>query len=200
MKKIKRTGVEGEWQPSPRDDHYRAKLKSLLKVCDNGCWEYQGWRNQWGYGQMGYCNDTWMVPRLAYVLWKGPIPGRQYICHTCDNPPCANPDHLFAAPSRLNLKDCVAKGRHSQANQTHCKHGHELSGDNVRFSDWGGKTRRQCKACQRAKCRIQQGWPRDLAFSVPVMPMGHQYDFATGTHSMKAPKNRRQVRTGGEHG
>jgi len=186
------TGVEGEWTPSPRDDHYRAKLKSLLKVCESGCWEYQGWRNQWGYGTMGYCNDTWMVPRLAFVLWKGPIPAGHYVCHTCDNPPCANPDHLFSAVSRDNLKDCVAKGRHVQANRTVCIHGHPLTPENVRihFEKRTGKTKRHCKRCEVARCRIRMGWPPELAFSLPSLPLGHRYDFETGTHKAVSPNPR----------
>lgn len=148
--KFNRRGEEGSWSPDERDDMYRDKLRSLLKVTETGCWEYQGWCNEWGYGTMGYRGKTWMVPRLAHVLWKGPIPKGFYICHTCDNPPCANPDHLWAGKSRENLKDCVAKGRHTQANQTHCKHGHPLSGDNVRTYKHGdGKLKRHCQTCVR---------------------------------------------------
>jgi len=34
------------------------------------------------------------------------------VCHTCDNPECANPDHLFAGTTQDNKDDCMAKGRH----------------------------------------------------------------------------------------
>lgn len=54
------------------------------------------------------------------------------------------------SPKRLaHSKKTAAIGRATRANnqrsQTHCKHGHELSGDNLRLYD--GK--RQCRACSR---------------------------------------------------
>lgn len=177
-----RLGVVGNWSPSPKDDQYRAKLKSLLKVQENGCWEYQGWCNEWGYGTMGYCGDTWMVPRLAYVLWKGPIPVGHYICHTCDNPPCGNPSHLWPGKSRENLKDCVSKGRHAQASQTACVHGHEFTPENIRwhFEIKTGKLKRHCKACELARCRIRQGWPEELAYDDSFrVPAGYRLDLET---------------------
>lgn len=33
------------------------------------------------------------------------------ICHTCDNPPCCNPKHLFEGTKIDNQRDCMAKGR-----------------------------------------------------------------------------------------
>jgi len=149
--KINRRGEEGSWSPDERDDLYRDRLRSNVKVTETGCWEWQGWLNPWRYGTTRYRKKYWMVHRLAFVLWKGAIPRGHYICHTCDNPPCLNPDHLWAGKSRENLKDCVAKGRHSQAKQTHCKHGHLLEGDNVRivFHGSDGKWKRQCQTCVR---------------------------------------------------
>jgi hypothetical protein len=52
-------------------------------------------------------------PRLIYKLRHGDIPDSLFVCHTCDNPSCINDSHHFLGTSQDNVKDSVAKGRHS---------------------------------------------------------------------------------------
>lgn len=81
----------------------------------SGCWEWNAYRARTGYGLVRLSSDKHGMPRythrLAYELAKGPIPEGMEVCHSCDNPPCINPDHLFLGTRRDNMRDAVRKGR-----------------------------------------------------------------------------------------
>lgn len=74
------------------------------------CWEWQGRRNDDGYGQIRLGN-TYRAHRIAYKLAYGSIPDSLWVLHRCDNPPCCNPAHLFLGTVLDNNRDAAAKGR-----------------------------------------------------------------------------------------
>jgi hypothetical protein len=53
-----------------------------------------------------------LAHRFSYALHYGVDPGDRLVCHTCDNPRCVNPKHLFLGDHRANNLDCKNKGRH----------------------------------------------------------------------------------------
>jgi HNH endonuclease len=116
----------------------------------SGCWEWQGYRTQDGYGQFWDGEAQALTHRWSYEHHVGPIPNTLVIDHLCRNPPCVNPTHLECVPMKTNTERgylyhvFAAKA----AAQTHCKRGHPLSGENLRIDCRGD---RACRACQRMK-------------------------------------------------
>jgi len=81
----------------------------------NGCWEWQGKLNNSGYGcytkRINKEKTEVRAHRRSYEIFKGEIPEGMLVCHTCDNPSCCNPDHLWLGTPKENTQDCIKKGR-----------------------------------------------------------------------------------------
>ena len=145
------------------------RLVNRSKRTKNGCLEWTGWCTATGYGSTAFRGRGQSTHRLMYLAVIGPIPEGMQVLHSCDNPPCMNPRHLSLGNGQENMQQAVERGRHYEAEKTHCDRGHELGGDNVRKD---GNGSRHCKTCARARHRINAGWPEDLAYSVPKGAVG----------------------------
>lgn len=75
------------------------------------CWWWIGAKGSNGYGNINLNGKTYQITRLIYEIYKGVIPNKHQICHTCDNPTCVNPDHLFIGTALENQRDCTQKKR-----------------------------------------------------------------------------------------
>lgn len=92
------------------DEKYIEKFMGNLSV-KKDCIEWVGSLDPKGYGRLRIGGGvTIKAHRLAYLLHHGYLPDL-FICHSCDNPSCVNPDHLFAGTIQDNHKDMVRKGR-----------------------------------------------------------------------------------------
>lgn len=88
------------------------RFAEKYKVTPGGCWEWQATRIVGGYGMLRGPNRTNVLAhRFSFANKNGPIPTGMIVCHKCDNPPCVNPEHLFLATHRENMKDMEKKGR-----------------------------------------------------------------------------------------
>jgi len=86
---------------------------TLVKKSDNpnDCWEWQGGKDKDGYGRYNMKPTRYGAHRLSYMWTKGPIPPGMVVCHSCDNPGCVNPDHLWVGTQQDNVKDMDQKNR-----------------------------------------------------------------------------------------
>ncbi len=142
---------------------YGQRFWSKVKRADS-CWEWQAGRDRDGYGVFQIRQRlAQRAHRVAYELHFGPIQDGMLVCHTCDNPSCVNPAHLFLGTHLDNVRDMAAKGRRGRPtngneDKTHCKRGHLLSGPNVRIKNGG----RHCRTCSLLceRLRNQTRWTR----------------------------------------
>lgn len=130
--------------PAERRDEVRSRLldRSELGPLWNGtrCWLWTG-ATRLGYAELSYEGTNRSGHRLAYELWRGPIPEGLQIDHLCRNRRCINPWHLEPVTSAVNI------GRSPRALATHCKYGHEFTPENTRRADG----RRYCRTCAAAR-------------------------------------------------
>lgn len=103
------------------DPNYRTRLFQRLwskvrKGKVRECWEWQGLKDKDGYGRIGLVKDgkrtNVPVSRLALEAKLGrPLKRGEQACHSCDNPGCVNPRHLFLGDNKINTEDRCKKGR-----------------------------------------------------------------------------------------
>jgi len=80
------------------------------------CWEWAAHRQRAGYGQFTVAKGEFhTASRVSLALSIGSIPAGMSVCHSCDNPPCCNPAHLFLGTQADNANDCIRKGRANRA-------------------------------------------------------------------------------------
>ena len=89
------------------------RLLSKYKVNEStDCWEWQCGKNNIGYGMIRDDKKMRTAHRVSYELHNNTIiPVDMCVCHTCDNPTCINPDHLWLGTRHQNMADMRQKGR-----------------------------------------------------------------------------------------
>lgn len=75
----------------------------------NGCWNWMKTIVR-HYGVIFY-KKPMKANRFSFKIFKGDIEEGKLVCHTCDNPLCVNPDHLYQGTSRDNFNDMITRGR-----------------------------------------------------------------------------------------
>jgi hypothetical protein len=98
-------------------DTKRAHFWGRVDRREGECWFWLGAKQVNGYGlcAVGRRDDGRQINeqthRIAYRLTHGTIPDGMYVLHSCDQPPCCNPEHLMLGTQLDNIHDAIHKGR-----------------------------------------------------------------------------------------
>ena len=119
------------------------------------CWMWPGATDRDGYGlcTIPEPKRTRGAHRVALASSMGVDVDHlrgQVVMHSCDTPPCVNPNHLSVGTQLENVRDMHEKDR-ANATRTHCLRGHELTDQNVYVQRSTGK--RRCATCHRERQR-----------------------------------------------
>jgi hypothetical protein len=92
---------------SDYDASFLAYIKLRIKKCAglDACHVWTGGVDQGNYGLTNYKGKNVRVHRVVACEKYGEIPKGVIVRHKCDNPMCANPDHLELGSHKDNTRD-----------------------------------------------------------------------------------------------
>lgn len=162
---MKRFSKIGGFRKRTEEEWVRDFWSNVQKLSDNECWPWTGCcsgsskdkEKKWAYGKFSFRGGMKNAHRIMLYLSKGEPPCTgMFACHTCDNPKCVNPSHLYWGTAKQNTHDMLNRNRQARG----LKHGiSKLTEDQVlaikRSLMGGGMIYRLAKQYGVARATIQ---------------------------------------------
>lgn len=96
------------------NDYVRFWSKVALTANQDLCWNWRATKHKKGYGNFWFNGQLMRATHISIFYKTGVLPNKgSFACHTCDNPSCVNPNHIFIGTNQDNMNDKVKKGRMS---------------------------------------------------------------------------------------
>ena len=96
-------------------------MKKVELIPFHTCWEWNGsFYNAIKYNgrpRFSVRHEWRLAARVSYEIFKGPIKSGLNVCHSCDNPNCVNPSHLWLGTQMENVQDMIKKGRQAMGDK-----------------------------------------------------------------------------------
>lgn len=171
-------------QPKGQNLSYRELFDAKwIPEPNTGCWLWTAYVGRDGYGKGGYKGipGEEKAHRIAWILYRGPIPKGMWIDHVCRVRSCVNPDHIRLVTPRLNAIENSVSGTAANAAKQCCpKCGGGYSRKRYRIH---GKTK-DCRICRPCVNRQQRAGTLRRALANKGRfrdPKTRKYVYATST-------------------
>jgi HNH endonuclease len=118
--------------PSDLDNNQKSDFWNRVTRSDNedSCWVWNLFKDKDGYGKIGIKGKLYRSHRVAYALTHNlPLVFKGHVLHTCDNPSCCNPNHLWLGTHQDNMTDMKEKRRSKNGSFRGMKSGSPQKGE-----------------------------------------------------------------------
>lgn len=98
--------------PAKTQDYPKTFWERVQKGHRDDCWPWTLGTSKAGYGRMSVNSRPNLCHKLAWeYAHQRPLPPGRFALHTCDNPICCNPDHIYPGTPKDNSRDAVTRHR-----------------------------------------------------------------------------------------